>query len=136
MKAKSMKGMKKASMKKTASKSKAVMKKSMKTSMKKKKSVSVIAKGVRSRYAVFAGKKEKTATGMKKTDLLKNKSGKIVSKKRSALSKQKFASSALKKWSDACKKARKELGLSGFVAIGGKTPTGKALYAKIKSLLN
>merc|ERR1712032_307081 len=96
MKAKSMKGMKKASMKKTASKSKAVMKKSMKTSM-KKKSVSVIAKGVRSRFAVFAGKKEKTATGMKKTDLLKNKSGKIVSKKRSALSKQKFASSALKK---------------------------------------
>merc|ERR1711978_725692 len=81
MKAKSMKGMKKASMEKTASKSKAVMKKSMKTSMKKKKSVSVIAKGVRSRYAVFAGKKEKTATGMKKTDLLKNKSGKIVSKK-------------------------------------------------------
>merc|ERR1712151_173945 len=50
--------------------------------------------------------------------------------------KQKFASSALKKWADACKKARKELGLSGFVAIGGKTQTGKALHAKIKSLLN
>merc|ERR1719468_843273 len=70
------------------------MKKNMKTA--KKKAVSVIAKGVMSRYAVFSGKKEKTASGMKKTDFLKSKTGKIVSKKRSALAKQKFAGSALK----------------------------------------
>ncbi len=29
---------------------------------------------------------------------------------------------------------RKELGVKGFVAIGGKTAAGKSLYAKAKSL--
>merc|ERR1712113_258058 len=34
---------------------------------------------------------------------------------------------------DACKKARKELGIKGFCPVGGKTAQGKALYAKVKS---
>ena len=36
---------------------------------------------------------------------------------------------------DAVKQARMALNLTGFVAIGGKSATGKALYAKAKALL-
>merc|ERR1711978_829468 len=101
-----------------------------------KKRVSKIAKGSRARSTVFSGRKEKTLSGLKKTDLMKNKTGRIVSKKASARAKKNYANSGLKKWADACKKARKELGLKGFVAIGGKSAKGKALYAKVKSLLS
>merc|ERR1712173_355220 len=117
---------------------KSAMKQGMKKSaMKsgKKKNVSVIAKGTRARFAVFSGRKQKTTSGLKQSDFTKNKHGKIVSKKASARSKKRFANSGLKKWADACKKARKELGLTGFVAIGGQSAKGKALYAKVKSLL-
>ena len=65
-----------------------------------------------------------------------NKDGKIVSKKRSAVAKKNYAGSALQKWAAAVVKARKELRVTGFVAVGGKTATGKALYAKAKSFLN
>merc|ERR1719436_1770502 len=93
----------------------------MKVVMKKKaKTVSVIAKGAMARSVVFSGRKAKTSTGLSKADLVKSKSGKIVSKKMSALGKNNFANSALKAWADACKKARKELGLKGFVPVGGK----------------
>merc|ERR1719183_18834 len=96
----------------------------------KAKKVSVIAKGKRARIAVFKGKKAKTASGMTKDALTKSKSGKIVSKKRSARGKKNWAGSALKKWNDAVKQARKSLGITGFCAVGGKTAQGKALYAK------
>merc|ERR1740121_1973382 len=112
---------------------KAAMKKGMKA--KKAMKVSKIAKGKRAMSAVFSGTKEKTQGGMTKASLTKSKTGKIVSKTRSALAKKRFATSALKKWCDACKKARKELGIKGFVPMGGKTAQGKALYAKVKSLL-
>merc|ERR1711948_248677 len=106
----------------------------MKRVMKAKK-VSVIAKGKRAKSAVFSGRKAKTMSGLTKDSLTKNKSGKIVSKKRSAHSKRVYASSGIKKWADAVKAARKVLGLTGFVAIGGKSAAGKALYAKAKTLL-
>merc|ERR1719222_1596492 len=96
----------------------------------KAKRVSVVASGKNSRSVVFAGRKEKTATGMTKAKLMKNKAGKIVSKARSALAKKNFASSRLFAWNVALKKARKELGAKGFVAINGKSALGKALYAK------
>merc|ERR1712173_322155 len=120
---------------------KSVMKSAMKKSVMKKKSgmkkpVSKIAKGSRARSTVFSGRKEKTLSGLKKSDLMKNKTGRIVSKKASARAKKNYANSGLKKWADACKKARKELGLKGFVAIGGQSAKGKALYAKVKSLLS
>merc|ERR1712083_706583 len=113
------------------------MKAAMKKGGMKKKAmkVSKIAKGKRARASVFRGTKVKTASGLAKSDMVKNKSGKIVGKKASAASKKKFATSALKKWCDACKKARKELGIKGFCPVGGKTAQGKALYAKVKSLL-
>merc|ERR1719491_731550 len=102
---------------------------------KKAMKVSKIAKGKRARSSVFRGSKEKTTSGLTKANMMKSKSGKIVRKKASAASKKRFATSALKKWGDAFKKARKELGIKGFCPIGGKTAQGKALYAKTKSLL-
>merc|ERR1719157_63569 len=103
--------------------------------MKAAKKVSKIAKGKRAHSSVFSGRKEKTQGGLTKADLVKNKNGKVVSKKASARAKKDYAKSGLKKWADAVKAARKALGLTGFVAIGGKSAAGKALYAKAKSLL-
>merc|ERR1712060_516736 len=104
-------------------------------SMKKVKKVSIIARGKRAKAAVFNGKKEKTAGGLTKATLTKSKSGKIVSKAASARGKKNWAQSALKKWCDAVKQARKQLGVTGFCAVNGKTAQGKALYAKAKAIL-
>merc|ERR1712187_938755 len=90
----------------------------MKKAMKAKK-VSVIAKGKMAKPSVLSGRKAKTQGGLTKDKLVKNKAGRVVSKAMSA----------------RAKKARKELGLTGFVAIGGKSAAGKALYAKAKSIL-
>merc|ERR1712122_418100 len=76
----------------------------------KAKRVSIIAKGKRARASVFNGSKVKTVGGMTKAKLTKNKAGR-----------------------NACKAARKALNLTGFVPIGGKSATGKALYAKAKA---
>uniref|UniRef100_A0A7S0ER18 Uncharacterized protein n=1 Tax=Phaeocystis antarctica TaxID=33657 RepID=A0A7S0ER18_9EUKA len=115
--------------------------KAKKTTMKvmkamKAKKVSVIARGKMARAAVFRGSKQKTQGGMTKDKLVKNRHGKIVSKAASVRAKKAFANSGLKAWADAVKKARKALNLTGFVAIGGKSATGKALYAKAKALLS
>merc|ERR1712190_393074 len=118
-----MKAMKAASMKAASMKSMKAMK------------VSIIAKGRGAKARVFNGKKEKTVGGLTKATLTKSKSGKIVSKAASAASKKNWAQSALKKWCDACKQARKQLNIKGFVAVGGKSAQGKALYAKVKSIL-
>lgn len=37
-------------------------------------------------------------------------------------------------WPQAVRKAREALGLVGYVPVGGKTPEGKALYQKAKSI--
>merc|ERR1719350_1300578 len=70
------------------------------------------------------GKKSKG--GLKKDDLTKNKAGKIVSKKKAALGKK-------NKWTQATAKARKALGLKGFIAVGGKSAQGQALLKKARS---
>merc|ERR1739844_157325 len=101
----------------------------------KAKRVSIIAKGKRARASVFNGSKVKTVGGMTKAKLTKNKAGRIVSKAASVRAKKAYASSGAKAWADACKAARKALKLTGFVPIGGKSATGKALYAKAKALL-
>merc|ERR1719265_1835129 len=92
----------------------------------KKKSVSKIAKGKFARSVVFRGTKAKTASGLTKTDLIKNKRGKIVSKRSVAAGKKAFAN--IKSWTVAVQKARKALGLKGFVAIKKGTP----FYKKAK----
>jgi len=103
------------------------MKSAMKGAMKAKK-VSKVAKGKRMRAAVFSGKKEKTITQLTKADLIKNKRGKIVTKKMSALGKKRYTQ--IKSWVEAVQKARKNLGIKGFVAI----KKGSALYNAAKAL--
>ncbi len=92
--------------------------------------VSKIARGNQRKAMVLRGSKAKTPGGLTKNMLKKNQEGKVVSKKASAASKKRYAGSALQKWFVACSKARKELRLTGFVAVGGKSATGKALYAR------
>merc|ERR1712025_1254810 len=92
----------------------------------KKKTISKIAKGKRARSSVFKGGKEKTLSGLTKSDLIKNSQGKIVSKKASAAGKKKYKN--IKGWIEAVQKARKELGVKGFLPI----KKGSALYNKAK----
>merc|ERR1719482_2580718 len=75
------------------------------------------------RYA-FAGKVSKTASGLTKSDLIKNKHGKIVSKKQSLRAQK-------NPWITAVQKARKALGTKGFAKIKKGTP----LYTKAKSFM-
>jgi hypothetical protein len=121
----------KKSVKKTTKK-KAKKAKKAKKPKRKAKRVSKVAKGKHARSVVFRGNKEKTKTGMTKADLIKNKNGRIVSKKQSANSKKRFSKN-LGGWLAAVQKARKALGIKGFCAIGGKTAKGKAFHAKAKS---
>ena len=102
--------------------------------MKKAKRVSKIAKGKLAKAVVFRGTKEKTSGGLTKASLTKSKSGKIVSKKASAAGKKAY--NHIAGWIKAVAEAKKALGVTGFVAIGGKSAQGKALYAKAKSLYN
>merc|ERR1712146_796954 len=90
----------------------------------KKKSVSKIAKGRMAKAMVFRGSKEKTVGGLTSSALMRNKYGKIVSKKVSARGKKNV-------WTLAVQKARKALGLKGFVAI----KKGSPLYKKAKELM-
>lgn len=107
---------------------KAMKKKAMKKAMKKKK-VTIIAKGKLARRQVFSGKKVKTMGGIRATDLIKNRKGKLVTKKASEKGKKNA-------WAITTQKARKELALTGFVPVGGKTPEGKVLLAKIQELFH
>jgi len=84
-----------------------------------------IAKGRMAKSVVFRGTKEKTVGGLTKSDLIRNKYGKIVSKKASLRAKK---NNFIKGWTTAVQKARKALGLKGFVAI----KKGSALYKKAK----
>merc|ERR1712086_45 len=86
---------------------------------------SVIAKGKRAKSSVFRGSKAKTSGGLKKSDLKKNKRGKVVSVKASNAAKKGKGAKTILKWSGALVKARKALGIKGFVPVGGKTAAGK-----------
>merc|ERR1712024_24519 len=99
----------------------------------KAKRVSKIATGKLARAMVLRGTKERTAGGLRKEELTRNKEGRIVSKNRSAKAKRIYAAT-VKPWNQALQAARKALGVTGFVAVGGKTAQGKALYAKAKAL--
>ena len=96
---------------------KAAAPKAMKA-MKKK----VISAKLARRHA-FAGKITKTKTGFSKTDFVKNKSGRVVSKKASLRAKK-------SPWIAAVQLARKELKIKGFFAIKKGTP----LYKRAKEL--
>ena len=105
-----------------------VMAKAMRAAkaMKAMKRVSKFAKGKLAKAVVFRGGKEATLSGLTKSNLMRNKNGKIVSKKQSANGKKAYA--RIKGWTLAVTKARKALGVKGFVAVKKGTP----LYKKAK----
>merc|ERR1739847_73204 len=88
---------------------KSMKKKSAMKSMKKRKAmkVSKIAKGKRAKSSVFRGTKEKTSSGLKKSDLIRNKSGKVVSKKSSARGKKNISTKWISKMDESCSTSTK-----------------------------
>merc|ERR1711964_355997 len=95
----------------------------------KKKVVIKIATGRFAKAVVLCGNKEKTSGGLKASDLIKNKRGKVVSKKQSAAAKRRYASS-VGPWVRAVQKARAALKIKGFVPV----KMGSPLYIKTKVL--
>merc|ERR1719401_993174 len=65
--------------------------------------------------------------------LMKNKRGKVVSKKAAAQGKKRYTQ--IEGWVESHMAARAALKVSGFVAINGKSIQGKALYVKTKALI-
>merc|ERR1712064_176478 len=100
---------------------------------KKAMKVSKVARGSRMRAAVLSGRKEKTYTGLKASDLMKNSVGKIVTRKKSASAKRKYEGSKIQQWTKAVSAAREQLGVSGFVGLNSGSQ-GKALYVKAKAI--
>ena len=78
------------------------------------------------KWQVFKGTREKSKGGLKKADLMKNKHGKVVSKKMSAKGKK-------SKWMATVQKARSALRVKGFQAVGGKSKAGQELLRKARS---
>jgi len=76
------------------------------TSGKKKKPVRASTE----KRHVFSGKKASTRSGLKKSNLTRNKAGKIVSKKKSAAGKR-------NPWIKAVSAARRQLGITGFYPV-------------------
>merc|ERR1719247_1104110 len=105
-----MKAMKAMKMKKSMAKKamEAMKKRVMKKSAKSYKSTSG------ARRAVMAGTIMKSKGGLKKEAFTKSKTGKIVSKKASANGKKAYK--RISGWVAAVAKARKALGVKGFVA--------------------
>merc|ERR1712150_170949 len=95
--------------------------------------VSKVARGSLRKWVVFKGSKERTVGGLKKSDLKKNKSGKVVSKKASDAAKKRPTFKKIMNWNAAVGKARKVLGVKGFVPVGGKSKQGQALLLKTRS---
>merc|ERR1719269_365094 len=104
----------------------------MKTARKPQSKRSKIARGKYAKAMVLRGTKIKTSGGLTKDLLMRNKRGKIVSKKASAHGKRAFKN--IETWVDSVMEARSALHARGFVAINGKTLAGKALYVKAKAL--
>jgi len=105
--------------------------KAMRKVMKKKK-VSKIARGRMAKALVFRGSKEKTVGGLTRDSLMRNKRGKVVSKRNNAKGKRMFKN--IETWTEAFMQAREMLRVEGFHAINGKSLQGKALYYKTKAL--
>merc|ERR1711865_421566 len=102
---------------------KVMKKKAVMKAMKRRRAMKKVSARLARRHA-FAGKIAKTSSGLKKSDLTKNKHGKIVTKEGSARGKK-------NPWIIACNKARAALKIKGFCAIKKGTP----LYKKAKELM-
>ena len=82
--------------------------------VRRRKARKVSIRGTRSQ--VFRGTRAKVrTTGQTKNDLMKNRRGKIVSKKANAAGRRTFKRNGLDKWNKAFMQARKNLKIKGFV---------------------
>merc|ERR1719414_734794 len=79
----------------------------------RKKARKAPIRGTRSQ--VFRGTRQKVkTTGQVKSDLMKNRRGKVVSKKANAHGKRVYKRNGIAKWTTAFMQARKNLGIKGF----------------------
>ena len=92
----------------------------------------VVATGAYAKAAVWAGRKEKTASDLTKQHLKKNRKGKVVSKSASAAgeTKRKY----IQEWLSAVRAARQQLGFGGFCPVGGKTENGQRLLETARGI--
>lgn len=88
---------------------------------------------MQARRAVMRGAANTTAGGLTKDDLMKNKNGRIVSKKSHERGKMSYAKH-LKGWVASVAAARAALDITGFVAVGGASEVGQKLYKKAREL--
>ena len=112
--------------------------KAMKRSMKAKKAASMKRrrsmkkKKVSRRCAiqrVWRGAADKTNGGLKKSDLMRNKYGRVVIRKASLRARKGKSG----KWISSVMQARKALGIKGFHVVGGKTQAGQRLLSRARS---
>merc|ERR1711879_759048 len=84
-----------------------------------------------SKSQVFRGTRLKTkSSGQTKADLMKNKRGKIISKKMHKRGLKLYKRNGIEKWTKALMQARKNLGVKGFVAC----KKGSKLYKETMKL--
>eukprot|EP00434_Breviolum_minutum_P007854 symbB.v1.2.006929.t2/scaffold400.1/size211454/8 len=99
----------------------------MKARAMKKKAVSKIARGKLAKVMVFKGNKEKTSSGAHRSDLMKNKRNKVVSKKQNAAGKKAYKNicgSRTCQW----KPVEKQTAVSASQnSVSTKAPTGDPL---------
>ena len=87
------------------------------------------------RKQVMGGQLDKTRSGLGPQDLVYSRhTGKLIARQRSIKSASSYAGSKLQLWNSCVKEARRNLGITGFCAIKGKTPAGKRLYETAKAL--
>ena len=87
----------------------------------------------REKTRVFKGVAKRTTKGLTKTNLCTSSSGKVVSVKAHEHGVDIYKRN-LQPFQDAVKAAKKELQLTGFVAVGGKTPQGKKLGKRAREI--
>merc|ERR1719433_1020549 len=91
-----------------------------------------VATGRYAKAMVIAGSRERTVGGIRAEGLMRNKRGRIVSKRRNAHGKRMYRN--VESWIEAVLAARAALHCKGLVVINGRTLLGKALYAKAKAI--
>ena len=79
-----------------------------------------------SRRQVWSGSRHHTNSGHNKAHLMKNRNGKVVTKKSHAAGRRAYKN--IRGWTQAVSKARKALGITGFCAVKKGTP----LYKKAR----
>merc|ERR1712039_732062 len=84
----------------------------------KAKRVTKVAKGRFAKSLVLRGKKEKTVGGLTTNDLMRNKRGKVVSKRKSVLGRRAFQ--RIEGWVEAHMAARRSRFMASSQSMGGR----------------